>query len=198
MVKAFWVLCLYRRRPVLVGFEPDGQASAAFAVVSPALAAPLVAAVVVRAEPVVAEPVAPVGSAPEPVHDAFVVAVAAAEQLRAAVVPAVVVVVVLVLRLFRLAAVVVVLVAPHVQLAPRRLHARLDAVHAAVEPVEPAVEEQLVVFGVVPFAPFVVHRVHVARLSPGTSVPSHDRGQYSRANPLRDLDGMAVLQVSCW
>ena len=93
---------------MLVGFEPDGQASAAFAVVSPAPAVPLVAAVVVRAEPVVAEPVVPVGSAPEPVHDAFVVAVAAAEQLRAAVVPAVVVVDVLVLRLFRLAAVVAV------------------------------------------------------------------------------------------
>lgn len=131
MVKAFWVLCLYHRRPVLVGFEPDGLASVAFAVVSPALATPLVAAVVVRAEPVVAEPAAPVGFVQEPVHDAFVVAAAAAEQLLAAVAA---VAVALVLRLVRLAAVVVALVAlvaRHVQLAPHLLHALLDAVRSA-------------------------------------------------------------------
>jgi hypothetical protein len=206
---------------VLVGFEPDGLASVAFAVAA-ALheVVPLAAVAVVRVEPLLGGPadlahvasaavgaddfhVAPVGSAPEPVHDAFVVAAAAAGQLR--VVVAAAVAVVQVLRLSRLAAVVVAPVGLHVQLAPHLLHVPLDAVHsadgvapvrraadrvapwpphAAIEPVEPAAEEQLVVFAVVTkFVPFVAPPVHVARLSPGTSVPSHDREQYSRVDP---------------
>jgi hypothetical protein len=189
-VKAFWVLCLYRRRPELVGFAPGDQASVAFVAVAAAahVAVPPVAAAVVRA--------APVGFVPEPVHAAFVAA-AAAEQLRAAVV-AVAVAAALVLRLVRLAAVVVAPAELHVPLAPHLLHARLDVARSAdVAPVavESVVEpEQLVA---TKFARFVVHRVRVAHLSPETSVPSHDRVQYSRASPLPGLDGIAVLPVSC-
>lgn len=127
--KAFWVLCLYRRRPEPAGFAPDGQVFAAFAVVSPALAAQPVSAVVVHAEPVVAAPVAPVGFVLEPVHGAFVAVAAVAEQLHVAAVAAAVAA--LVLRLLHLVAVVVAQVARHVQLALHLLHARLDVVRSA-------------------------------------------------------------------
>ena len=117
-----------------------------------------------------------VDSAPVLIHGAFVVVAAAAEQLRVVAPDAVV----LVLRLFR-PAVVVAQVARRVQPAAHFAHVPLVAVrsavvvapapcavvrvvypltHAAVEPVELAVEEQLVV------ARFAVRRVPVAHLSP--------------------------------
>lgn len=156
---------------------------------------PLAAAVVVLAEPVVVAPadlahassevaaaavlhVVPVDSVLAPVHDAFVVAAAVAEQLHV-VAAAVAAAAELVLRRVRPVAVVVAQVVQHVRLAP--LRDLLDAArsagdvapapcvvvrvaqwqrHAAVEQVEPAAEQL-----VVTFVPFAVHRVPVARLS---------------------------------
>jgi hypothetical protein len=46
---------------------------------------------------------------------------------------------------------------------------------------------------VVTSALLAAHRVHVARLSPGTSDPSHDQAQYSRACSSPDQAGTAVL-----
>jgi hypothetical protein len=150
-----------------------------------------------------------VDSAQVLIHDAFVVVAAAAAQLHVA---AVAVAVVLVLRRVHLAAVAVAQVLPHVQLAPH--HGRLAVVrfaavvaavrhgevrvvqwlrHAAVERVEPAAEQPVVV----KFAQLVVHRVRDAHLAPGTSVPSHDQAPYSRGDPWPDQDGIAGLPVRC-
>ena len=236
-VKAFWVLYLYRH-PETVGLGLDVRASLAFAVAEaahePVAAAvehvaqgPLAVAVLPVAVPVVNVPAdpaahvasvvavaadsheAPVGSALELIHDAFVVVAAAEEQLHVAVVA---VVVVLVLRRVHLAVVAVAQVLPHVQLGPH--HGQLDAARfaaavaavrcaavrvvqwlrpAAIERVEPAAE-QLVVVQV---APLVVHRVHDAHLAPGTSVPSHDPVLYSHGDPWPDQDGIAGLPVRC-
>jgi hypothetical protein len=174
---------------VLVGFEP-GDPVSAFVVVSPALAVQPVEAVVVPVVAVAAAlHVAPVDYAPELIHDAFAVVVAAAAQLHGALVVAVAVV--LVLRHVRPAAAVVAQVLPPVQLSPhhdrlgvapaRRAAVRVQHVqcHALAEQAGPVVEEQLVV---VMFA-LAVHPDHDARLAPGTSVPSHDPAQYSRGNP---------------
>jgi len=124
--------------------------------------------------------VVPVDSVPVLIRDAFVVVAAAVEQLRVVALVAVGPV----LRHVRLAAVVVAPVEPHVQLAVHSAHVLLAAVrsvvvvavapcdvvrvvypltHAAVEPVELAVEEQPVVET---FAPFAVHHVPVAHLAP--------------------------------
>ena len=181
VTKVCLCLCPYRRREP-VGFAPDGRASEAlpvFALVAEAahVVAPLVVAAVERVAPVAVEQVALVDFAPELIHDAFVVVAAAAEQLRAVVA---VVEVALVRRLFRPAAVVAQVEQP-VQLAAHLAHVPLVAVrsavvvaparrdvvhvvypliHAAVELVALAVEEQRVV------APLAVHRVPGARLSP--------------------------------
>jgi hypothetical protein len=125
MVKAFWVLCLYRR-PELVGFALGGPASAAFvAAAAHVVQVPAVSALADLAH--VASVVAAVadlnealvGFVLEPVHDAFVV------------VAAVAVAVALVLRRVRLAVVVVAQVAPHVQPGLRLLHDRFDVARSA-------------------------------------------------------------------
>ena len=152
-----------------------------------------------------------VDSAPVLVHDAFVVVAAAVEQLR--VVAVVAVAGVLVLRLVRPAAAVVVQVARRVQLAAHVANVLFVAApsvvvavvaqraavraahslgHAAVEQAGPAAEQPVVVLFVL-----AVHRVRDARLSPGTSDPSHARVQYSRAGPSPDSAGMAALPVLC-
>ena len=122
----------------------------------------------------------PVDCAPVLTRDAFVVVAAAAEQLHVVALVSVV----LVLRLVRPAVVVVAQVVLRVQLAVHLPHVPLVAVrsavvaapaphdvvrvvypltHAAVEPVELAVEEQPVVET---FAQLVVHHVPVAHLAP--------------------------------
>ena len=176
--------CLYPyRRPLRVGFVPAGQASAAspafavaVAVAAPAVV-PLVAAVVatVALEPLAAA-VPVVNALADPAHVSSVVVDAAAELHVVVAVAAE-----LVLRRVRPVAVVVAQVALCVRLAVHLQHVLLVAVrsavvvapapcavvrvvypltHAAVEPVELAVEEQLVV------ARFAVRRVPVAHLSP--------------------------------
>ena len=193
-VKAFSVLCPYHR-PEPVGLGQYEQAFAAFPDAEAAHAVEQPAAVVV-------ERVALVGSALAPIHDAFVVVAAVAEQLHVAVVAAVVPG----LRRVHLAAVAVAQVLLLVQLAPH--HARLAAARSAgvVAParyaavrvaqlqrraaVEPAVEQPVV-------AQLVVHHVRDAHLAPGTSVPSHDPAPYSRAVAWPDQDGIAVLPVRC-
>jgi len=195
------VSCLYLcHRPEPVGFVPGDQASAAFPAVADAAAVRAAAAVVVRGAPVVNELADPahvasavvvaaglqavlVGSARAPVHDAFVVVAAAAEQLRGVVVA---VAVALVRRRVRPAVAVVAQVALHVQLAvrlrcvPRDAARSADVVaparcvagrvarrrgHVATAPVALVEQPAATMFGKT-FAPFVVHRVPAARLSP--------------------------------
>lgn len=206
---ASWGLYPFRR-PELVGFVPDAQASVALPAVAVAGAAPQVAVEVERVVAVAADlhvvavadvpRVVLVDSEPVQVHDASVVVAAVAEQLH--VVAAVVVVVARVLRRVRPAAVVDAQVWQHAQLALH--HDRLGAAparcavgrvghvhyHAAVEQAAPAAEQPVVV-------PSVLAEHRDARLSPGTSVPSRAQVQYSRAGPSPDSDGIAALPALC-
>lgn len=232
---ASWGLYPFRR-PELVGFVPDAQASVALPAVAVAAAVlqvavevehavPELAAVVAPAVNAPADPAhvssaaavaavlleAPVGFEPEPVHDAFVVVAAAAEQLRVAVVA---VAVALVLRRVRPAVVVVAQVEQRVQPSAHFAHvphvAARSVVVAAVAPCDAgrvvlhgcqqaavelvALAEQL---AVTTFAPFAEHHVRDAHLSPRTSVPSRAQVQYSRAGPSPDSDGIAALSALC-
>lgn len=217
-------LCLcpsHRLAPVDLAL--DDQASAALLAFAVAVVVEVahvavqpVAAAVAHVAPVAVGPAAQVDSAPERVRVAFVVVAAAAEQLRvvAVVARAAVAAVELVLRHVRPAAVVVAPVALLVQLAALLPHvlsvaapsvvvaavARCAAVRVAQHRCHAqlvALVEQPVAAMLPGFAPFVVHRVPVARLSPETSGPSHDRVRCSRADPSPDSDGTAVLLVLC-